>query len=270
MASTSTGGGFTQPQIAGGQIRGHVRGADGAGIEGAALTLIDLAGRQVGRGTTGLGGAYRVDTPDTGTFVLIASAGSHQPEASTVAVGDGPVDMEIVLTGTSGLTGTVSYAGSGEPVGGATTTLADGRGEVVGAQLTGPDGGFLFADLVAGEYTLVVSADSHRPVARTVTVPGTGQARHDVEIVGGSRLHGTARAGESNRPVVDARITLLDSAGNVVAVADTDEAGEYSFGDLPGGEYTVIASGYPPVASTLRVDGGEHGQHDVELGHPST
>jgi hypothetical protein len=270
MASTSTGGGFTPPQTAGGQVRGYVRGADGGGIDGAALTLIDLAGRQVGRGTTGHGGTYRVDTPGAGTFVLIASASAHQPEASTVAVGGGPVDMDIVLTGTSGLLGVVTLAGSAEPVGGATTTLADGRGEVVGAQLTGSDGGYLFTDLVAGDYTLVVSADGHRPVARMVTVPGTGQERHDVELVGGSRLHGTARAGESDRPVVDARITLLDGEGNVVGVTDTDEAGDYSFADLPGGEYTVIASGYPPVASTLRVDGGEHGRHDVELGHPET
>ena len=32
------------------------------------------------------------------------------------------------------------------------------------------------------------------------------------------------------------------------------------------GEYTVIATGYPPVASSLRLD-GEHAQHDVELGY---
>lgn len=268
MASTSTGGGFTQPQTAGGQVRGYVRTADGGGIEVAALTLIDLAGRQVGRSTTGHGGVYHVDTPGPGTYVLIASAGSHQPEASTVTVGSGPVEMDIVLTGTSGLVGTVTLAGSAEPVVGATTTLADSRGEVVGAQLTGRDGGYTFSELVAGDYTLVISAETYRPVAKMVSVPGTGQVRNDVELTGGSRLHGVARAGASERPVVDARITLLDSQGTVVAVTDTDESGEYTFGDLPAGEYTVIASGYPPVASTLQVAGGDQGTHDVELGHP--
>ena len=77
-----------------------------------------------------------------------------------------------------------------------------------------------------------------------------------------------ARAAHNDRPVADARVTLLDAAGNVVAVTDTDEEGRYSFSDLAEGEYTVIASGYPPVASTLQVTGDEYGEHDVELGHP--
>jgi hypothetical protein len=68
--------------------------------------------------------------------------------------------------------------------------------------------------------------------------------------------------------VPDARITLLDGAGNVIGLTTTGDDGEYSFDDLPEGDYTVIASGYPPVASTLRVVGGEFGQHDVRLGHP--
>jgi protocatechuate 3,4-dioxygenase beta subunit len=147
--------------------------------------------------------------------------------------------------------------------------MADGRGEVVGTQQTTSSGEYNFPDIVAGAYTLVVSAESYRPFATGVTVPGVGAARQDVELLGGSRLHGTARAGDGHL-VVDARITLLDSAGNVVAVTNTDEAGEYSFGDLAEGDYTVIASGYPPVASTLQVGSGEHGEHDVELGHPDS
>ena len=38
--------------------------------------------------------------------------------------------------------------------------------------------------------------------------------------------------------------------------------------NLPEGDYTVIASGYPPAASRLRVTSGNPHTHDVELGHP--
>jgi uncharacterized protein YfaS (alpha-2-macroglobulin family) len=100
-----------------------------------------------------------------------------------------------------------------------------------------------------------------------VTVPTTGQCQQDVALVGGSRLRGIATVGDG-RAVPDARITLLDRTGNVVAMTTTDQAGEYAFSDLPEGDYTVIASGYPPVASTLRMTGGEQGLHDVRLGHP--
>jgi uncharacterized protein YfaS (alpha-2-macroglobulin family) len=88
-----------------------------------------------------------------------------------------------------------------------------------------------------------------------------------VALTGGSRLRGVATVGDG-RAVPDARITLLDRAGNVVAMTTTDDAGEYAFSDLSEGDYTVIASGYPPVASTLRMNGGETGRHDVRLGHP--
>jgi hypothetical protein len=81
-------------------------------------------------------------------------------------------------------------------------------------------------------------------------------------------LAGTART-EGDRVVRDARITVLDAEGNVAAVARTDESGEYVLGDLPEGDYTVVASGYPPATSRLRLSGGES-RHDVRLGYEQT
>jgi uncharacterized protein YfaS (alpha-2-macroglobulin family) len=199
--------------------------------------------------------------------VLIASAGAHQPQASTVTVGAGPVTVDVVLTGTSSLAGTVTIAGRGTPVANAAATLADGHGEVVDSKLTDALGKYLFGELVGGSYTLVISSEGFQPVAQTVAVESTGVTTQDVQLAGGSHLRGVARVADG-RIVPDARITLLDGAGNVVGMATTGEDGEYSFDDLPEGDYTVIASGYPPVASTLRVVGGEFGQHDVRLGHP--
>jgi EmrB/QacA subfamily drug resistance transporter len=251
----------------GGAVHGRVRRSDGTGIAGAALTLIDSAGRQIGRDVSGSDGEYHLPAPETGSYVLIASAGAHQPQASVVSVGGAPVAVDVVLTGTSSLAGLVTVAGAGTAVAGAVATLADAAGDVIGTRSTGADGGYLFDELVAGAYTLVISAEAYQPVALGVTVPGTGQHRQDVALTGGSRLRGVATVGDG-RIVPDARITLLDRAGNVVAMTTTDDAGEYAFSDLPEGDYTVIASGYPPVASTLRMNGGETGRHDVRLGHP--
>jgi EmrB/QacA subfamily drug resistance transporter len=258
---------FVPHQHNGPGVHGWVRRSDGSGIVGAALTLIDSGGRQVGRNVSGSDGGFDLPVPEPGSYVLIASAGAHQPQATVVAVGVAPVPVDVVLTGTSSLAGTVTVAGGGNPVDGATATLADGAGEVVAARTTDAEGRFLFDELVAGLYTLVVSAAGHRPVAVGVMVPGTGQVSQDVTLTGGSRLRGTATVADG-RIVPDARVTLLDQAGTVVAVTTTDEQGEYAFSDLAEGDYTVIASGYPPVASALRVHGGEHGKHDVRLGHP--
>jgi EmrB/QacA subfamily drug resistance transporter len=258
---------FVPYQPEGPGVHGWVRRSDGSGIVGAALTLIDTGGRQIGRNVSGSDGGFDLPVPEPGSYVLIAAAGAHQPQATVVSVGGAPVPVDVVLTGTSSLTGVVTVAGKGVPVAAATATLADSSGEVISAHTTGPDGRYMFDELVAGMYTLVVSAEAYQPTAIGVSVPGTGQCQQDVALVGGSRLRGVATVGDG-RAVPDARITLLDRTGNVVAMATTDEAGEYAFSDLPEGDYTVIASGYPPVASTLRVNGGEHGQHDVRLGHP--
>ena len=251
----------------GASISGHVRRSDGHAIADSALTLIDMAGRQVGRSSSSADGGFRIAVPGSGAYVLIASAGAHQPQASTVTVGAGPVTVDVVLTGTSSLSGTVSIAGRGTPVGGAAATLADAHGEVVASLMTDATGKYLFAELVGGTYTLVISAEGYQPVAQTVAVESTGTTVQDVQLAGGSHLRGVARVADG-RVVPDARVTLLDGAGNVVGLTTTGEDGAYSFDDLPEGDYTVIASGYPPVASTLRVVGGEFGQHDVRLGHP--
>ncbi|WP_031468423.1 MFS transporter, partial [Sciscionella sediminilitoris] len=155
-AQMSTGGNGTGP--GGIPVHGTVHRGGGEPVPGAVLTLIDTGGRQVGRATAGPEGGYRLDAPTAGRYVLIASAGAHQPEASTITVGGEPLGVDLMLTGTAGLTGLVTSASSGQPVVGATTTLADARGEVVGAETTDERGLYEFRELVAGEYTLVVSA----------------------------------------------------------------------------------------------------------------
>ena len=63
-------------------------------------------------------------------------------------------------------------------------------------------------------------------------------------------------------------MTLVDQAGNVVGSATTGTDGAYAFTDLDSGEYTVIATGYPPVATALTVTGTGADGHDIELAHP--
>ena len=250
-------------------VFGHVRHGDGSPLAGATVTLIDPAGRQAGIGRSGADGRYQVPVSGQGTYTIIAMASAHEPFASAVRVADRPAEMDIRLTGASKLSGVVRAAASGQPLAGVTATLANGRGEVVGTAVTDARGDYAIENLVAGQYTLALAAPSYQPVALPVTVGDGHDATLDAELRTGARVEGTARS-TSGSPVPDARVTLLDPDGNVAGVATTGPDGGYSFENLPEGEYTVIATGYPPSASRLKVAGGDPHSHDVELGHPES
>ncbi|MFC8124945.1 MFS transporter [Streptomyces sp. NPDC057302] len=250
---------------AGVPVCGTVQHADGTVVPRAALTLIDVGGQQIGRGASGDDGRYALATPGSGSFVLIAAAGGHQPQAVTVTVGERPVELDVVLGGAGRLAGSVVTA-DGTPVRDAAVTLTDVRGEVVATTRSGREGGYVITELVAGEYTLAASAPAFRPAALPVSVQASRETRQDVELAGGAVLRGTVRA-SGGRPVEDARVTLLDAAGNVVDTLTTSQDGTFRFIDLSSGEYTVIAAGYPPVATVLQVAGGGRTERDLQLGH---
>lgn len=256
--AASSGGGIP--------VRGYVRGAESAPVPRAAVTLISLAGRQLGRSVTQADGSYGVDAPSVGSYVLIASADGFQPQASTVVVNGEPVAYDILLSGTSGLTGVVRAADSALPVKDAMVIVTDVRGDLLATGTTGEQGEFGFAELVPGAVTVAVNAAGYRPRALPVEVGGTGVTRVEVELESGAQVQGVVRA--PHGPLADARVTLVDAAGNVVGSATTGSDGAYAFTDLDAGDYTVIATGYPPVATALTVGGRGTDGHDIELAHP--
>ncbi|WP_330283163.1 MFS transporter [Streptomyces sp. NBC_00588] len=260
----AVGGGL--PGTGGGiGVTGRVLGADRVPVAAAAVTLISLGGRQLSRSVSRNDGSYDVDAPATGSYVLIASAEGYQPQASTLVVADGPVSYDVLLGGTSGLAGLVRSADSGTPVADAVVIVTDVREDVLATGRTDVLGEFTVTDLVPGTVTLAVNSPKHRPLALPVEIGGTGTTRIEVELHPGAHVRGTVRG--AGAPLSDARVTLVDAAGNVVATTRTGHDGAYAFTDLDSGAYTVIATGYPPQAATVTVSSAGTDDHDIELAH---
>ncbi|GAA1983789.1 MFS transporter [Catenulispora subtropica] len=248
-------------------VQGRVRDRDGAPMPRSVITAVSPQGRQVGRSHSADDGAYQLFLPHQGTYVLIVAAEGREPEASTVTARERSLGHDIVLAERGRLAVSVRSA-DGAPLPGATLMLTDAEGELITTRRTAEDGTHTFRDLPLGRLALAVAASGHRPVALTVGVDGHGTARASVELTPAARLVGTVRAWSTDSPLADARVILMDGAGNVVATADSDPEGTYAFADLAAGDYTLIASGYPPVASAVRIDGRADSRHDVLLGHP--
>jgi hypothetical protein len=94
------------------------------------------------------------------------------------------------------------------------------------------------------------------------------RGHHEIELPPGARIGGTIQA-EGRGPLPDARVTLVNARGDIVAVTTTGPDGSYAFDDLNGGQYTVTASGYPPVASEVVLNGKDETAHDVWLSQPT-
>ncbi|MDX3801647.1 carboxypeptidase-like regulatory domain-containing protein, partial [Streptomyces sp. AK04-3B] len=246
-------------------VRGRVRGVEGVPVGGAAVTLISLGGRQVGRAVAALDGSYELQTPGEGAYVLIASADDHQPQAATVVVGATSVTHDVLLSGASGLVGAVRSTADGAPVAEAVVVVMDVRGDVLATARTDGKGEFTVTDLVPGAVVLAVSSPGRRPLAQSVEIGAAGVTRVDLGLRPGAQVRGTVRG--AGAPLRDARVTLVDAAGNVVATATTGDDGAYAFTDLDDGPYTVIAAGYPPRADHVGVGGPDAGDHDIELAH---
>ncbi|MGW3099161.1 MFS transporter [Streptomyces sp. NPDC001102] len=245
-------------------LRGRVRDGAGAPVPGTAITVLDHVGRQVARTASREDGTYTVDTAERGSLVLIGSAPGHRPQVATVTLNGAPVSHDLVVVpNPGGLAGTVR-GGDGEALPGALVVATDQRGDVIASTTTAADGGYRLGDLPPGDCTLSVSAPGHRPAAVPATVSAEA-APCDIRLVAAATVRGTVHRPDG-RALDDARVTLIDAAGNVVGTRTTSVDGGYAFTDLAGEQYTVIAGGYPPVATQVTVNGDQDGV-DILLAH---
>ncbi|MGQ0778196.1 MAG: MSCRAMM family protein [Pseudonocardiales bacterium] len=239
-------------------------------LSGATLTLTDLSGRQLDRDASDSGGHYQLRPPAGGSYLVIVASTAHQPTAALVAVADLPVHHDVVLSpGGASLSGTVYLAGTEKPVGSAVVALVDIHGDVVTASTTEADGRFIFFELAQGQYTLTVAVPGLHPVAHAVEVPSQGLVQHDMEVAARVQLVGIVRTATAGVPVPEALTTLVTSDGQVVGSTITDTAGEFVFDDLDAGVYTIIATGYPPVATEVRLDSHAPNQAVITLRPPT-
>ena len=79
------------------RLLGQVRDGEGQPLVNAALTLVDAKGRQVGTSQPADDGRYRIEVPESGTYLLIASSPGRHPSADLVTVPAGPLTKDVVL-----------------------------------------------------------------------------------------------------------------------------------------------------------------------------
>ena len=171
---------------------------------------------------------------------------------------------------------------------GVRVSLLDAAGNVVSSQNTDAAGNYLFSGLKPGTYSVqfdkatlpagyafttrdaaaatdTSDSDADAATGRTVQTAlqsGESDRSWDAGIVATSgTITGSVREDLDNNntgdvPIAGVTVVLKDSAGNVVASTTTDTNGNYTFNNVPAGNYTVEETNKPGYLDVSDKDGG--------------
>ncbi|MBV8995058.1 MAG: MFS transporter [Pseudonocardiales bacterium] len=247
-------------------IYGQVTDSGHKAVAGATVTLADLSGRQLDRTYSDDKGDYRLAPPTGGNYLVLCASTVYQPAIALVSVAELPLRHDVLLSGGNRrLSGTVRNIESRQAMPDLAVSLIDFRGDVVVTAMTGSDGQFTVPDVSPGLYTLTVAGTTVQPVARNVDLRGPADVICDIEVVARTELSGVVRSASSGAPIHDALTILLNPDGQVVASVITDSDGTFRFDDLQPGTYTLVATGYPPVATQVQLGVGTHAKTVITL-----
>jgi sugar lactone lactonase YvrE len=200
----------------------------GTGTPGDLIEVRDASGTVVASATVGPNGSFDVifDPPQiTGAVLDVVAVGSGEDSVSvpvTTPDATPPAIVSDLAIGTNGLT----LAGRGEP--GATVSVTDARGHVLGTAVVGPTGSFsvtLSSAQTNGQTLSVVQTDAagNHSSATTVTAADLDGALQPTNLSVGSA--GTVLSGDGQ---AGSRITVSDSKGLVLGTAIVGADGHFN------------------------------------------
>ncbi|MGH3611411.1 MAG: carboxypeptidase regulatory-like domain-containing protein [Pseudonocardia sp.] len=160
-------------------VRCRVRCRDGGAVAGAVITVRDDRSRAVAAATADLDGYGDLHAQRRAGYVLIVTAPGHQPSAVALTINDAPLDVEVLLIRSAGVSGTVRDEAG--PVPDASVLLIQGGHLVDTAHCDGA-GRYRLGDLAAGEYCLSATAPGCAPISVELQMPEGADMRHDVVL----------------------------------------------------------------------------------------
>jgi YD repeat-containing protein len=286
VVSTSSGGDITGlnlgefvPVAIGGEVYADTNGngqleSGEAGLSNWTVDLIDGSGQTVATTTTDSNGRYSFVGVGAGTNLVQAVAPSGYvattpPRYVTEASGQDIANLDIGEFRTVTLGGEVFADANGDGLldgnesglSGWTVHLLDSSNNQVAAASTASDGTYSFPGVGPGSYTVAaVLQAGYFQTSSPATYAVTTASGQDVgglvfgvaqgataagELYEDANQNGSLDGGESG--LSGWTIDLLDGSNKVVATAVTDAKGDYSFGGIAPGSYTireVLQAGY--------------------------
>ena len=273
------------------------------GIANVIITLIDENGNTVATTTTNDDGQYSFTNIPEGNYTVVVGEGPDGTELTTTNTytititdeGENITDIDFGFDWSNGSITGIVYNDDNENgiqdkdekgIGGVTVTLVDENGNTVATTTTNEDGSYTFEEVEPGDYTVVVGADPNGGdlttsgnVNITITPGNNTEVDFGFDTPAGTVTgivfndkngNGIQDPGEEGLPGIS--VSIIDSnTGQVIATTITDENGNYTFDNVPTGEYNVIVGEGPegtkpstPTSQTITVE--NNSTTNVEFG----
>lgn len=222
--------------------------------------------------TTGADGKYSFDSVATGSYTVRATAVGFQTRTSATTAVNGTaatVNVLLVQIVYGSVVGTVTDSVTPATlVSGAIISLRSGY-TTVKRDTTGVDGKYGFDSVVAGAYTVSVTATGYNAkTSATITVTGAASTADIqlVKIVYGTVV-GTVTDSVTPATLVSGAIVALRSGNTTVKLDTTGADGKYGFDSVAVGTYTVRATvvGYVTKTVNAAVTGSAAVTADIAL-----
>jgi len=202
-----------------------------------------------GTATTDGAGHYSVAGIAVSAYTLTTQANGYQSQSATATVGGGSTTTQnFALTSQANtLTGTVTDAGTGRAIAGATVTAG------TSSATTNASGVYTISGLAPGTYTATASATGYAGQSADVTMTaGATTTQNFVLTPNPGTISGTVTSAATAAPIAGATVSYSGGA------TTTDGSGTYTLTNVNEGSYAVTASasGYASQSRTVSVGPG--------------
>jgi len=186
-----------------------------------------------GSTTTDSGGHYTLSGVPQGTYTVSASAPGYVPGSATVTVSPGATaTQDFALTFAPGtITGTVSDAGSGEPISGATVSCSCGSGGI-----TNGFGSYTLSGITPGTYTVTASATGYAAQSASVTVAANSTTTQNFALIHPGIFSDGFESGDLSAWTTSTGLVVESSVvhgGSFAAEGNTTNGATYATKNLP-------------------------------------
>lgn len=235
------------PDIAYGMgIAGKATYSDGTAVKKATVNIYYDDGTLKESVKTDNSGNYAFTYAEVGAYTIAAVDAAGQTGRTQVSVKRMNA-FDVFVVGEKNITVKNAYKVSGKSTPGASVTLSDTDGRVIGATTADADGAFAFTNVTNGTY-IIKAENETGSCTKEVTVYladldiGTLEISPTAQYASiKGKVSVMGREPEQYYKRAWVSVTLYNAEGMVVGQTKTDENGDYAFTKLALDEYAIVA-----------------------------